>query len=92
MSSDFKKNNDSFNHSSKKRFMVLQILYLFVGFLTVLEYIFIRGMFTWLIAVVTVVVIGALNIIVSIKNKNLLLAALYILTTISLCMGYFMYA
>lgn len=92
MSSDFKKNNDSFNHSSKKGFMALQILYLFVGFLTVLEYIFIRGMFTWLIAVVTVVVMGALNIIASIKNKNLLLAALYILTTISLCMGYFMYA
>lgn len=70
----------------------LQIAFLVVGALTVLEFIFIRGMFSWLIAVTAIIVVGVLNIIVSIKNKELLLAALYILSIIALCMGYFVIA
>lgn len=66
----------------------LQIAFLIVGALTVLEFVFIRGMFTWLIAVAAVAVLGTLNVIASVKNKELLLAALYILSTIALCMGY----
>lgn len=67
-----------------------QIAFLIVGALTVLEFIFIRGMFTWLIAVFAVSILGIMNIILSIKNKDMMLAALYALATVALCMGYFM--
>ena len=71
---------------------ILQFLFLVVGVLTALEFIFIRGMFSWLIAVVATVVVGVLNVSASLKNKELLLAALYILSTVALCMGYFVLA
>ena len=67
----------------------LNILFLAVGTLTVFEFIFVRGMFTWLIAVVSVIVVGSLNVVVNIKNKEWSQASLYILSTIALCMGYF---
>lgn len=70
----------------------LQISFLVVGALTMLEFIFIRGMFTWLIAVAAIVVVGVLNIIASINKQELLLAALYALSTAALCMGYFVLA
>lgn len=69
-----------------------QIAFLIVGVLVALEFIFIRGMFTWLIAVAAIMLVGALNIIVSIKHKEWLQAALYILSTIAFCMGYFVLA
>ena len=66
-----------------------QITFLVVGTLTALEFIFLRGMFTWLIAVTAVIVVGSLNVIINIKDKEWLQASLYILSTIALCMGYF---
>ena len=71
-----------------RAYKYLQIAFLIAGAFAVLEFIFIRGMFTWLIAVAAVAVIGVLNVIASVKNKELLLAALYSLSTIALCMGY----
>ena len=67
----------------------LQVTFLVVGTITALEFIFIRGMFTWLIAVAAVILIGSLNVIINIKDKEWLQASLYILSTIALCMGYF---
>lgn len=69
-----------------------QIAFLVVGMLTSLEFIFIRGMFTWLIAVVAVIVVGSLNVIINIKHREWLQASLYMLSTIALCMGYFVLA
>ena len=66
-----------------------QIAFLIVGVLTALEFIFIRGMFTWLIAVVAIIIVGFLNIIINIKYKEWLQATLYLLSTIAFCMGYF---
>jgi predicted membrane channel-forming protein YqfA (hemolysin III family) len=66
-----------------------QITFLVVGTLTALEFIFVRGMFTWLIAVTAMIVVGSLNVIINIKHKEWLQASLYILSTIALCMGYF---
>ena len=60
-----------------------------MGTLTALEFIFLRGMFTWLIVVTAVIVVGSLNVIINIKDKEWLQASLYILSTIALCMGYF---
>lgn len=72
-----------------KKANYLQIAFLIVGTLTALEFIFIRGMFTWLIAVTAIVIVGVLNVIANIKYKEPLQAALYILSTVALCMGYF---
>ena len=39
---------------------IFEIAYLVVGALTVLEFLFVRGMFTWLIAMAAVVALGTL--------------------------------
>ena len=70
----------------------LKRMFLVVGLLTVLEFVFVRGMFTWLICVAATVLVGALNIFVSIKEKDLMQAALYALCVVSLCMGYLVLA
>ncbi len=68
---------------------ILQIFFLLIGTLTVFEYIFIRGMFTWLLAVIATMLAGGLNCVWSIKNKQYIQAYFYILCTVALCMGYF---
>lgn len=68
---------------------LLKILYLIVGALTVFEFIFVRGMFTWLIAVISISVIGLLNVLSSLKVKNYNEVSLYLLATLALVMGYF---
>lgn len=66
-----------------------QIAFIIVGILTVCEFIFVRGMFTWLLAVAAIVAIGVVNILVNIKQKDWLQAALFLLSTVALSMGYF---
>ena len=73
----------------KKMADYLQIAFLIAGALTVFEFIFIRGMFTWLIAVAATVIIGTINITFSLIHREWLKAAMFLLTTVSLCMGYF---
>ncbi len=68
------------------------LLFLLVGVLTILEFTFVRGLFTWLIAVSAVVIIGLINIAFEAKDKNWSQAALYTITTIALCMGYLLLA
>lgn len=65
-----------------------QIAYLVVGALTVLEFVFVRGMFTWLIAVTAVMLLGAINVVLSCAEKKWMEAAHYVLTSAALCMGY----
>lgn len=67
----------------------LLIAYLIIGTFTVIEFIFIQGMFTWLISVITAIIIGALNIIISLRYKEWLQSFLFLLATVALCMGYF---
>ncbi len=65
------------------------IAFLIVGFITVLEFVFVRGMFTWLIVVIATAVVGIVNIVISLKDKEWLQALLFLLASIALCMGYF---
>lgn len=46
-------------------------------------------MFTSLIAVGAIIIVGILNIIINIKYKEWLQAVLYALSTVAFCMGYF---
>ena len=65
-----------------------QIAYLIVGALVVCEYIFVQGMFTWLIAVGAACVMGVANILLTAKDREWRTALLYLLCTLALCMGY----
>lgn len=69
-----------------------QIAFLAVGALTVLEFLFIQGMFTWLLVVGATVLLGAINVILSAKDREWLPALHYVLTTVALCMGYLVLA
>ncbi|MDO5112642.1 MAG: hypothetical protein Q4E65_10085 [Clostridia bacterium] len=68
------------------------LLFLIVGFLTVLEFVFVRGMFTWLIAVAASILAGGANILLCLRNRQWMDAALYLLATVALCMGYLVIA
>lgn len=68
---------------------VARILFLVVGTLTVLEFVFVRGMFTWLIAVAATLCAGIWNIVLALIDKRWSDAALFLLCSVALCMGYF---
>ncbi|MEG1658253.1 MAG: hypothetical protein RR288_04265 [Oscillibacter sp.] len=69
-----------------------QIAFLVVGALTALEFIFVRGMFTWVIAVGATILLGAVNLLLSARDKEWIPALLFALCTLALCMGYFVLA
>lgn len=46
----------------------LQLAYLVVGSLTVLEFLFVRGMFTWLIEVSAITVLGIVNVFQALRT------------------------
>lgn len=66
-----------------------KILLIIVGILTILEFVFVKGFFTWIIMVALVVIVGLMNVILRIKDKKILDALLTLILCISLCMGYF---
>lgn len=66
----------------------LQIAFLAVGALTILEFVFVQGMFTFLIAVGACILVGGANIAVCCKERNWMQALLYLVSTAALCMGY----
>ncbi|WP_455580917.1 hypothetical protein [Dysosmobacter sp.] len=65
-----------------------QIAYLAVGALTVLEFLFVRGMFTWLIMTIAVAAAGAANILLACRDREFLGALQYLLCSVALTMGY----
>lgn len=69
-----------------------QIAFLLVGVLTVLEFIYVRGLFTWTLAVGATLLLGAINVLLSAKDKEWIPALHFALTTAALCMGYFVLA
>lgn len=68
---------------------IMDAIFLLVGVLTILEFIYVRGMFTWFIAVVATIIAGAIEIFYSLKEKQFMKAALVLLSVVALCMGYF---
>lgn len=64
-------------------------VFLIVGALTVLEFLFVRGMFTWMIAVAATVCAGLWNIVLALMDRRYMDAALFLLCSVALCMGYF---
>lgn len=66
--------------------------FLVVGALTVLEFVFVRGMFTWLLMVLAVTALGAANIVLAVRDREWGSALHYLLTAVALCMGYLVLA
>ncbi len=66
----------------------LQIAFLIIGVLTALEFIFVKGLFTWLIAVGATAIVGLANVFMALKNKEWIQACFYLLLIVALCMGY----
>lgn len=65
-----------------------QIAFLLVGFLTVLEFLLVRGMFTWIVMVLATALFGAVNILLCCRDREWLPALHYLLTAAALSMGY----
>lgn len=72
----------------EKASKVIDVLFLVVAILSLCEFIFIRGMFTWLISVFAVLLLGFLEIIFCIKNKVYYKASLVALVVVAICSGY----
>lgn len=66
----------------------LHVLYIIFAVLTILEYTFICGLFTGPIMMVCIAVIGLANLLYSLSKQEINEAVLYLLCTISLCIGY----
>ena len=52
---------------------VFKILFIIVSILTVLEYMFVTGMFTSVLCLMLVDIVGVVNVIVSLKEKKFVL-------------------
>ncbi|WP_417043870.1 hypothetical protein [Dysosmobacter sp.] len=72
--------------------LAFQITFLLVGFLTVLEFVALRGQFAWVVMVAATVAFGLINILLFCRDREWLPALHYLLTTTALCMGYFVLA
>ncbi len=66
-----------------------EIAFLIIALLTILEFTFVRGLFTWLIVVAATILVGSINVIFKLVRKEWIYAGLYTVCTIALCMGYF---
>lgn len=62
--------------------------FLIVAVITILEFLFVSGMFTSLIVMFLSLVAGLVNVGFALKEKNYNEVGLYIVATIALCMGY----
>lgn len=76
-------------HTTKTE-KIAAVIFLIVGILTVLEYLFIQGMFTAPIMIFLSVVAGVGNIVIAFANRKYMNVLFYALLTVALNMGYFM--
>ena len=67
---------------------VFKILFIIVSILTVLEYMFVTGMFTSVLCLMLVDIVGVVNVIVSLKEKKFNEVFLYLIASIGISMGY----
>lgn len=59
-----------------------------IAIVTILEYLFIAGMFTAPIAMALVWIVGIINVLLSMKEKNYQEVLLYLISMVALNMGY----
>ncbi len=67
---------------------ICQFLFILIGFITIFEFYFISGIFTGPLMMILSLIFGITNVFFEFKNKHYLYALLFLLTTISLNIGY----
>ena len=67
---------------------VFKILFIIVSILTVLEYMFVTGMFTSVLCLMLVDIVGVVNVIVSLREKKFNEACLYLRASIGISIRY----
>lgn len=67
---------------------LFKTIYLILAIITILEYLFVSGMFTSIIVLVLIDAAGVINLCFSLKEKNYFEAALFVVATAGLSMGY----
>lgn len=72
----------------KKASKVIDIIFIIVASLCLCEFIFIKGMFSWLLSFGAIILFGTVQIIFSIINKSYYKALMTLLLVISICSGY----
>lgn len=63
-------------------------LYLIISVLTILEYLFVAGMFTAPIVMALVWIVGIINVAFSVMDRDFYTVCLYLISMIALNMGY----
>lgn len=72
----------------KKVSKVIDVLFIIVTLISLYEYNFIRGMFSWILSFGLIVLFGIIQIIFSLLNKSYYKALLVLLLVVSICSGY----
>ena len=72
----------------KKVSEVIDVLFIIVTLLSLYEYNFIRGMFSWILSFGLIILFGIIQIIFSLLNKSYYKALLVLLLVVSICSGY----
>ena len=72
----------------KKASKIIDIIFIIVSILCLCEFIFIRGMFTWLLSFAAIIIFGLIQIIFSLINKSYYKALITLLLVISICSAY----
>ena len=81
---------DFMEKNNSKIETIAAVVFLVVGILTVLEYVFVQGLFTAPLMIGLSVIVGLVNIAVAIMKRKYMNMLFYILLTIALNMGYAM--
>ncbi len=68
---------------------ILHVLFGILAVLAVYEYLFVCGMFTAPMMFLALLIVGLVNVIWSCIEKKWMIAYLYLLATVGLCLGYF---
>ena len=72
----------------EKTTKVCNIIFIIIGVLTILEFSFVRGMFTGPLMMGLAALFGLINVVLELANKKYLTAVHFLITAIALCMGY----
>lgn len=69
----------------------LKITFIIIAILTIFEFLFVRGLFTSVLALIASSIVGIINILFAAKEKQYNEAILYAIATIALNMGYYVF-
>ena len=72
----------------KKVSKIIDVLFIIVTLLSLYEYNFMLGMFSWILSFGLIVLFGIIQIIFSLLNKSYYKALLVLLLVVSICSGY----